>query len=170
MKEASSLLTEMLAEKMPKPKEQPNMRYKPVATPQNRASLGKKNKANQRYGKQTTARRQTRQKRTSERQTKDASDHTAFGLQTSRSSQRDGGTAERLRVSREEYVTTRSGDHWRSSVVDVDVDDHVTGRVMTPDEDYWRSSSPSGAEFVTNAAYRRHQKEKSRRSQEREAL
>ena len=180
MKDASSLISEMLAEPIPKAREQRNLRYSIAKQSHNKASTGRK-KINKRYGKKPTVRLNPTAQQKVERDGNTLSNNedvsravspvnTDFIMKTTYKQQ----DRERARLlegtrSRNEYERASHDAYVTSLALDRHVDDHVAVSGETPGDDYWRSSSPGGAEFITNATYRRHQKEKSRRSKEMEA-
>ena len=178
----------MLAEPIPKAREQRNLRYSIAKQSHNKASTGRK-KINKRYGKRPTVRLNPTAQQKVERDGNTLSNNedvsravspvnTDFIMKTTYK-QQDRERARLLegtrsrneheRASHDTYVTSLALDRQDNFILDDHVDDHVAVSGETPDDDYWRSSSPGGAEFITNATYRRHQKEKSRRSKEMEA-
>ena len=178
----------MLAEPIPKAREQRNLRYSIAKQSHNKASTGRK-KINKRYGRKPTVRLNPTAQQKVERDGNTLSNNedvsravspvnTDFIMKTTYK-QQDRERARLLegtrsrneheRASHDAYVTSLALDRQDNFILDDHVDDHVAVSGETPHDDYWRSSSPGGAEFITNATYRRHQKEKSRRSKEMEA-
>ena len=186
LESASNLLSEMLAEPVPKPTERkPNLRYGGSVNSRYSTSLtGKKKRANERNKKLPKAPLKGKRDRQAQKSapTKEnilseeqnfvdsafSDDNARHGLSKigvrSRNTPRQDFTRTSSPVSTTEYDSLRL----KGISIDEGKKEFIKEKQL-PADDFWRSKSPTGAEFVTTQTYRKFTKEQPKRFKAREA-
>ncbi|XP_078354068.1 uncharacterized protein LOC144638717 isoform X1 [Oculina patagonica] len=185
MESASNLLSEMLAEPVPKPTDRkPNLRYGGSVNSRYSTSLaGKKKRTSERNKKLPKAPLKGKRGRQESAPTKEnrlleeQQYHVDSPLseEVARRGQADLGVRSQntprydlIRTS--SPVTTAEYSLRRSQEENIDEDrDKYSKEKQLPTDDFWRSKSPTGAEFVTTRTYRKFVKEQPKRFKARDA-
>lgn len=186
LESASNLLSELLAEPVPKPTEpKPNLRYGGTVNSRYSTSLaGRKKRANERNKKLPKVPLKGKRDRQVEK-----SAHTKENVLPKEQDRVDLSFSEDIaghgRVNigvrsqntpRHDFVRTSSpvstteyaSGTLQGKRVDEDKVEFIKEKQF-PDDDFWRSNSPTGAEFVTTKTYRKFKKEEPKRFKAREA-
>lgn len=182
---ASNLLSEMLAEPVPKPTDRkPNLRYGSSVNSGYSTSLaGKKKRTSERYKKlPKTPLKSKRQRQESApaketRLLEEQNYHVDSSLPEDVARPGPADLRERSQnIPRKEFIRTSSpvvsGEYGSRSlqVESIDKDDgEFVKEKQLPADDFWRSKSPTGAEFVTTRTYRKFVKEQPKRFKARDA-
>ena len=188
---ASNLLSEMLAEPVPKPKDQqPNLRYGTTVNSRysKPAAPTKKNMAERR---KKLPKGSLKKKQKLEKQVEN--DTTAFQKSIASTKENyslpNGTYRTRSLFPEDMSKTSRSQTTPRHDIVrtrsPIDTGEQVFGGLdqenivrneekfvqkgKTPDDDFWRSKSPTGAEFVTTRTYQKFAKNQGKRLKARDA-
>jgi len=186
LESASNLLSEMLAEPVPKPTEpKPNLRYGENVNSRYSTSLtGKKKRTNERNKKLPKAPLKGKRDRQVEK-----SAHTKENVLPEKQGLVDVAFSDDIARHGRENIGFRSQNTPRHDIIrtssPVSTTGYASGRPQgknvdedhsefikenqLPDDDFWRSKSPTGAEFVTTQTYRKFTKEQPKRFRAREA-
>lgn len=186
LESASNLLSEMLAEPVPKPTDlKPNLRYGGSVNSRYSTSLtGKKKRTNERNKKLPKAPPKGKRDRQAEKSalTKENllpeeqnlvdspfSDDIArhgrvnIGVRSQNTPRQDF-----IRTSSPVSTTEYESGRLQGKNIDEDNGEFIKEKQL-PADDFWRSKSPTGAEFVTTQTYRKFTKEQPKRFKAREA-
>ena len=170
---ASNLVSEMLAEPVPKPTDRkPNLRYGSSVNSRYSTSLaGKKKRTSERYKKLPKQPLKSKRPRQESAPAKD----TVLSEDVARPRQPDLGERSQ-NTTRYDFVRTSSpfaSAEYGSRNLQVESTDKGDGEFVKgkplPTDDFWRSKSPTGAEFVTTRTYRKFVKEQPKRFKARDA-
>ena len=177
----------MLAESVPKPTEpKPNLRYGGTVNSRYSTSLtGRKKRANERNKKLLKAPLKGKRDREVEKSahtkenilpeeqdrvdlsfSEDIARHgrVNIGLRSQNTPRRDF-----VRTSSPASTTEYASGRLQEKNIDEDEVEVIKEKQLPADDDFWRSNSPTGAEFVTTKTYRKFKKEQPKRFKAREA-
>lgn len=186
LESASNLLSEMLAEPVPKPTERkPNLRYGGSVNSRYSTSLTeKKKRANERNKKLPKAPLKRKRDRQAQKSapTKEnilseeqnfvdsafSDDNTRHGLSKVGVRSRNTPRQDLIRTSSPVSTTEYDSPRLKGKSIDEGKTEFIKEKQLPPD-DFWRSKSPTGAEFVTTQTYRKFTKEQPKRFKAREA-